>query len=105
MTEAEEPLAESSLISHLIELRSRLLRAAACVLLVSIPCLYFSNTLFEILSAPLLAKLPPNGQLIATSVTSGFMAPFKLALFVALFLSIPLVSENSVVRPPLDDRS
>lgn len=85
----EETLAEGSLMSHLLELRSRLLRAVICVAIMAIPCIYFSNLLFEVLSAPLVAKLPQGGQVIATSVTSGFMAPFKLALFVALFLTIP----------------
>nr|WP_298720859.1 twin-arginine translocase subunit TatC [uncultured Steroidobacter sp.] len=86
---SEEKLTEAPLMSHLLELRTRLLRAVICVFILAIPCLYFSNTLFEVLSAPLVAKLPADGQLIGTSVTSGFMAPFKLAIFVAVFLSVP----------------
>lgn len=89
MNNTDENLSEAPLMSHLLELRTRLLRAVVCVALVAVPCIYFANTLFEILSAPLIAKLPEGGQVIATSVTSGFMAPFKLALFVALFMSIP----------------
>lgn len=91
MSNTDENFAEAPLMSHLLELRTRLLRAVTCVVVVAIPCVYFANALFEFLSAPLIAKLPEDGQLIATSVTSGFMAPFKLALFVALFVSIPYV--------------
>lgn len=89
MSAPEENLAEGTLTSHLVELRSRLLKVALCMAIVAVPCLYFSNTLFEFLAAPLIAKLPQGGQVIATSVTSGFMAPLKLALFTALFLSVP----------------
>jgi sec-independent protein translocase protein TatC len=89
MTTPDANLAEGSLMSHLLELRTRLLRAVICVIVVALPCLYFSNALFEFVSAPLVAKLPENGQLIGTSVTSGFMAPFKLAIFVAVFISVP----------------
>ncbi|MDY6948911.1 MAG: twin-arginine translocase subunit TatC [Pseudomonadota bacterium] len=89
MNDTDENHAEAPLMSHFLELRTRLMRAVICVALVAIPCVYFANTLFEFLSAPLIAKLPEDGQVIATSVTSGFMAPFKLALFVALFISIP----------------
>lgn len=89
METSDEKFTAAPLMSHLLELRTRLLRAVICVVILAIPCLYFSNTLFEVLAAPLVAKLPAGGQLIGTSVTSGFMAPFKLAIFVAVFLSIP----------------
>ncbi len=89
MSTSDENLPEASLMAHLLELRTRLLRAVICMFIIAIPCLYFSNTLFEFVSAPLVAKLPAGGQLIGTSVTSGFMAPFKLAIFVAVFLSVP----------------
>lgn len=85
----KEELGEAPLMSHLLELRTRLLRAIVCVAIVAIPCVYFADNLFDFLAAPLVAKLPADGQIIATSVTSGFMAPFKLAIFVALFLSMP----------------
>ena len=91
MSATSEQLPESSLISHLLELRSRLMRAFAVVLLVFIPCAYFKNELFAALSRPLLAKLPEGATLIATSVVSPFMTPFKLAFFVALFLAMPYV--------------
>ena len=89
--EEHEALTEAPLMSHLLELRTRLLRAVMCVIILAVPCVYFADTLFEVLAAPLVAKLPTDGQIIATSATSGFMAPFKLAIFVAVFLSMPYV--------------
>jgi sec-independent protein translocase protein TatC len=91
MSEEPEKLAEGTLISHLLELRNRLIRALAVLLVMFIPCAIFSNEIFTFVAQPLLDKLPQNGTLIATSVISPFMTPFKLALFVALLLSMPYV--------------
>jgi sec-independent protein translocase protein TatC len=91
MAPDSEHLAEGTLLSHLLELRTRLIRALAAVAVAFVPCAWFANQLFEWLSQPRLAKLPANGQLIATAVTSPFIAPFKLAFVVALFAAIPYV--------------
>jgi sec-independent protein translocase protein TatC len=86
-----EPLAEGTLISHLIELRQRLLKAVVAVFLCFIPCAIFSDELFTIVATPLIAKMPAGTSMIATSLISPFMAPLKLALFVALFIAMPYV--------------
>ncbi len=86
-----EKLAESSLLSHLLELRDRLLRAMVATLLIALPCLYFANDIFTWLSAPLRAQLPPGTALIATSVVAPFMTPFKLALLAAVFFAMPVI--------------
>ena len=91
MTGEHEPLLEGTLISHLLELRDRLLRAFIAVIIVFIPCMYYSNQLFEFLSRPLLAQLPAGGTLIATSITAPFTIPFKLAFIVALIIAMPYV--------------
>ncbi len=91
MSEEPEKLAEGTLISHLLELRDRLIRALAVVLVMFIPCAIYSNEIFTFAAKPLLDKLPKNSTLIATSVISPFMTPFKLALFVALLLAMPYV--------------
>jgi len=91
MSADPETLAESSLITHLLELRNRLMRTLIAVLLVFLPCAYFKNEIFAALSKPLLLKLPKGATLIATSVVSPFMTPFKLAFFVAVFLAMPYV--------------
>ena len=81
--------AERPLIAHLLELRSRLLRGAAGLLLVLLALLPFANTLYAWLAQPLLEKLPAGGQLIATEVASPFFAPLKLSFFVAMVLAMP----------------
>ncbi len=81
--------AERPLIAHLLELRSRLLRAIVGLLLVLAALLPFANKLYALLAQPLLDKLPKGGQLIATQVASPFFAPMKLAFFVALLISMP----------------
>ncbi len=86
-----EKLAESSLLSHLLELRDRLLRAMVATLVIALPCLYFANDIFTWLSAPLRAQLPPGTSLIATSVVAPFMTPFKLALLAAIFFAMPVI--------------
>lgn len=89
--EEREQLAEGTLISHLVELRDRLLRAVIAVAVVFAPCAYFSRELFTLIATPLIEKMPAGASMIATSVISPFMAPLKLSLFVALFLAMPYV--------------
>jgi sec-independent protein translocase protein TatC len=86
-----EPLAEGTLISHLIELRQRLLKAVIAVFVCFIPCAIFADELFTIVATPLIARMPLGTSMIATSLISPFMAPLKLALFVALFIAMPYV--------------
>jgi len=92
MSAESEKLAEGTLISHLLELRNRLVRALIAVTIVFLPCAYYANTIFEFVSKPLLATAQGHGfKLIAYSVTSPFVTPFKLSFFVALFIAIPYV--------------
>ena len=91
MSEEPEKLAEGTLISHLLELRNRLVRTLLAVAIVFVPCAIFANDIFTFVARPLLAKLPAGTTLIATSVVSPFLTPFKLALFVALFVAMPYV--------------
>jgi sec-independent protein translocase protein TatC len=86
-----ESLAEGTLISHLIELRDRLLRAVISVAILFVPCAIFSDELFTLIATPLIDKMPQGTSMIATSLVAPFMAPLKLALFVALFLAMPYV--------------
>ncbi len=82
---------EQGLFSHLIELRSRLLKAMLTVLVVFLPLAFFANELYTELAAPLVARLPAGAHLIATQVTSPFLTPLKLALYTAIFVSMPMV--------------
>ena len=89
--EPEEKLAEGTLISHLLELRDRLIRAIAAVGLVFLPCMFYSNQIFTYVSIPLRDKLPKGTPLIATSVMSPFTTPFKLSFFIAAFIAMPWI--------------
>lgn len=80
---------EQTFVSHLIELRSRLLRAIACVGVVLLCMMPFRNEIYTWLAAPLLAKMQGGSTMIATEVASSFYAPFVLTAFAALFVSIP----------------
>ena len=91
MSDEPETLAEGTLISHLLELRHRLLLAMVAIGLAFIPCVLNSNDIFTFIAQPLLAKLPEGSNLIATGVMSPFTTPFKLSFFAALLLAMPYV--------------
>jgi sec-independent protein translocase protein TatC len=97
---------ESSLLEHLLELRTRLLRALAGLMAVLLVLLPFANKLYAWLAAPLLDKLPAGGQLIAVQVASPFFTPIKLAFFVALVAAAPwlLYQAWAFVAPGLYQR-
>lgn len=88
--EKEEDLAEGTLLSHLIELRSRLLKLGAAVIVVFIALLPFSKRIFEFVAAPLVAALQ-GGDMIATNPISVIFTPFKLTFIVALAVAMPIV--------------
>jgi sec-independent protein translocase protein TatC len=84
-------LGEGTLISHLLELRDRLLKAMLAVGICFVPCAMYMNQLFTLVAEPLKHKLPPGATLIATSVVAPFTVPFKLSLVLAIGLAIPYV--------------
>ena len=88
---SETDRGEKSFVSHLIELRMRLFKALACVLVMLLMLMPFSDQLYLYLADPLLNSLPDSSSMIATQVASPFLAPFKLTLFVAFFISVPYV--------------
>ena len=79
------------LISHLTELRDRLLRAVLAVLIAFIVLFPFANDIYAIVSQPLRDLLPEGSSMIATEVASPFLTPFKLTLVTAVFLVIPYI--------------
>lgn len=82
---------EQPLISHLVELRQRLMFILLIILGFFLGLFYFANDLYTYLSSPLTALLPAGTSMIATDVTSPFFAPFKLTLVAAIFLAMPFV--------------
>ncbi|GIB22843.1 twin-arginine translocase subunit TatC [Vibrio cholerae] len=79
------------LISHLLELRNRLLKAVAAVVVIFIGLIYFSNEIYEFVSKPLVERLPAGATMIATDVASPFFTPLKLTLIAAVFLAVPFI--------------
>ena len=80
---------EGSFISHLVELRTRLIRIFTVLAVGFIPCAYFARELYTLLAQPLLEKLPQGGQMIATAVATPFFVPMKVALMTAFVLTLP----------------
>jgi sec-independent protein translocase protein TatC len=93
MTTPDDPVddLQQGLFSHLIELRSRLLKAVAAVVVILLVLVPFANRLYTELAAPLVARLPEGAHLIATEVASPFVTPLKLAFYAALFLGMPMI--------------
>ena len=89
--DAPEELPEASLMSHLLELRSRLLKAVGAVLAVFLCLLPFTQQVFEAVARPLMSQLPKGATMIATEVASPFVTPFKASFYVAILLAIPVV--------------
>jgi len=86
-----EQLAEGTLISHLLELRQRLLKAVVAVCIVFAPLAFYGNELYTFVAQPLIDKLPAGTSIIATSVVAPFMTPLKLSMLAALFIAMPYV--------------
>ena len=80
---------ESTLMSHLLELRTRLIRILAGLMLGFLPCAMYARELYTILAQPLLEKLPEGGQMIATDVATPFFVPMKVAMMVAFLITLP----------------
>lgn len=90
-------------LEHLVELRSRILRSLAFVAVLFIPIYYFAKPLFTWVADPLMSRLPEGAGMIATQVASPFLAPFKLAIYAAIFVGIPFLLHQlwSFVSPGL----
>ncbi len=89
--ELESEASEKPFISHLIELRNRLLRVVLFVLVVFLCAAPYANEIYLFLSGPLLQHMPENSTMIATDVASPFFTPFKLALVCSIFFSVPVI--------------
>ena len=82
---------EQPFMSHLIEMRDRLLRSVAVVLLVFIGIFYFANDIYHIVATPLLEHLPSGASMISTKPAGTFFTPMKLALVVSIFIAMPYI--------------
>ncbi|MBA1188407.1 twin-arginine translocase subunit TatC [Pseudomonas entomophila] len=94
MSELPEHDQPMPLVSHLTELRTRLLRCVAAIFLIFAGLFSFAQQIYTLVSAPLREHLPPNATMIATDVASPFLTPFKLTMTVSLFLAIPFILQQ-----------
>ena len=79
------------LISHLIELRKRLLNCIIAVLVIFLCLVYFANDIYHLVAAPLISQMPAGASMIATDVASPFFTPIKLTIIVSVFLAVPVI--------------
>lgn len=96
-------MTEDTFISHLIELRDRLLRALIAFAVVLVVLIPFSSELYDLLATPMMHALPEGAKMIATGVITPFLVPVKVAMMVAFVLTLPftLFQAWSFVAPGL----
>ena len=87
----DDPANEQPLVSHLIELRNRIVKAAISILIVFACMSPFMKQIFDYLSRPLMVALPQGVKLLATGVVAPFMVPLKVTLFAAFVVALPYV--------------
>ncbi len=82
---------QETLLTHLYELRSRLLWIVGTVMMVFLSLFYFANDLYEILAGPLMVHMPEGSSMVAIDVASPFLTPFKLVFVLSIVLAIPVI--------------
>ncbi|MFM0037878.1 twin-arginine translocase subunit TatC [Paraburkholderia strydomiana] len=82
---------EETFISHLVELRDRIIRAGLSVIVVFIGLVYWAPDIFRLLARPLMQNLPKDGKMIVTDVTGSFFVPMKVTMLVAFVIALPIV--------------
>ncbi len=99
----DEKLADMPLTEHLIELRRHFIHILVSVLVIFLALVGFARDIYDIFSTPLVTLLPTNSNMIATDITSPFLAPIKLTLYVAMFIAMPYILYQiwSFVAPAL----
>lgn len=80
---------EGSFLTHLVELRARIIRILGALLVGFLPCAFFARELYTLLAQPLLEKLPQGGQMIATDVATPFFVPMQVAMMLAFVITLP----------------
>ncbi|MGV2292103.1 twin-arginine translocase subunit TatC [Trinickia sp. YCB016] len=88
---SQEEGTEETFISHLVELRDRIIRAGLSVIVVFIGLVYWAPDIFRLLARPLMENLPKGGKMIVTDVTGSFFVPMKVTMVVALVIALPYV--------------
>jgi sec-independent protein translocase protein TatC len=89
--EKTEQSVAGSLMSHLVELRDRVVRMVVSILVFFLGMFYWANDIYIYLAEPLTRHMPEGGNMIAIDVASPFLTPFKLVLMLSVFLSMPVI--------------
>ncbi|WP_322054885.1 twin-arginine translocase subunit TatC [Paraburkholderia bannensis] len=87
----QEEGTEETFISHLVELRDRIMRAGIAVIVVFVGLVYWAPDIFKLLARPLMNNLPKDGKMIVTDVTGSFFVPMKVTMLVAFVIALPIV--------------
>lgn len=82
---------QETFLSHLIELRDRLVRSIVALALVFIPTFFYASPLYDLLAAPMMRTLPEGSKMIATGVITPFFIPMKIAMMVAFLIALPYI--------------
>ena len=87
---ASEGLQET-FISHLVELRDRIIKAALAIIIIFMSLVYWAPEIFHLFAQPLLTALPSGGKMIVTDITGSFFVPMKVTMLVAFVIALPVV--------------
>jgi sec-independent protein translocase protein TatC len=82
---------QESFLSHLFELRDRVIKAGLAIIIVFVSLVYWAPDIFQIFAQPLLSSLPENGKMIVTDITGSFFVPMKVTMLVAFLITLPWV--------------
>ncbi|ORU94039.1 MAG: twin-arginine protein translocation system subunit TatC [Cycloclasticus sp. symbiont of Poecilosclerida sp. N] len=91
MSDTDSHDQETSFVSHLVELRTRLIHALAGMLAIFLPLAPFANDIYSLIAQPLLVHMPEGTSMVAIEVVSPFLTPLKLTLMLSVFISIPWI--------------
>jgi sec-independent protein translocase protein TatC len=89
--EPKEAAPEESFISHLVELRDRLMKASGAIVVVFLCLMPWAGQIYDLMAHPMMAALPPGAKMIATGVITPFLIPIKVTLLVAFLIALPVV--------------
>ena len=88
---AEDSGLQESFLSHLFELRDRIIKASLAIIIVFVGLVYWAPDIFHLFAQPLLSALPAGGKMIVTDVTGSFFVPMKVTMLVAFIIALPVV--------------
>jgi len=91
MTDSANEEGSGNLMSHLVELRDRVMRMVIAILVIFLCLFYWANDIYTYLAVPLTSHLPEGSTMIAIDVASPFLTPFKLVLMLSIFLAMPVI--------------